>query len=201
MQTITWSKASWFQLTINHAIKISYVMTATNKRLLIFESRGGSNWCTLYRGKPDQHETYASHASPRTSGVRFLWQSPYVATFHKSSTELDRVTAPKKKCSWHNPQHAGWPIHESVPSFSPKPTNEAVEKHKTSINNRLLGLLGPYHWHAIDTFNTCSWGPTERSLIDIGRSYNLRGVGLPRTHSPTFRISCPHFPLVAPLGL
>jgi hypothetical protein len=48
-------------------------MTATNKQLLISESRGDSNRCTLCRGKPDQHATYASHSSPRTSGVHFLW--------------------------------------------------------------------------------------------------------------------------------
>jgi hypothetical protein len=32
-------------------------MTATNKRLLISESRGDSNRCTPCRGKPDQHTT------------------------------------------------------------------------------------------------------------------------------------------------
>jgi hypothetical protein len=123
--------------------------------------------------------------------------SPYVATFHESSTELDRVTAPEKKGSRHNTQHADWPIRGSVPSFSPKPTNEAVEKAKTSINNRLLGLPGSYHWHAIDTFNTCSRGPTERSLIDTVGGYHLGGASLPHTHSLTFPTSCLPFPLVA----
>jgi hypothetical protein len=47
-------------------------MTITNKRLLISESHGDSNWCTPFRGKPDQHDMYAFHASPHTSGVRFL---------------------------------------------------------------------------------------------------------------------------------
>jgi hypothetical protein len=28
------------------------------------------------------------------------WRSPYVATFHESSTGLDGCTAPEKKCSW-----------------------------------------------------------------------------------------------------
>jgi hypothetical protein len=51
-------------------------MAATNKRLLISESRGDSNQCTSYKGKPDQHDIYASHASPRTPGVRFLWAVP-----------------------------------------------------------------------------------------------------------------------------
>jgi hypothetical protein len=47
-------------------------MTATNKRLLISESHGDLNHCTPCRGKPDQHDTYASHTSPRTPSVLFL---------------------------------------------------------------------------------------------------------------------------------
>jgi hypothetical protein len=123
------------------------------------------------------HPSYASYG----------W-SPYVATFHESSTELDRVTAPEKKGSRHNPQCVGSPIRGSVPSFSPEPTNEGMEKVKTSINSRLLGLPGPYHRHAIGVFNTCSRGPTERSLTDTGRGYNLGGADLPQ---PTPRPSQP----------
>jgi hypothetical protein len=63
------------------------------------------------------------------------------------------------------------------------------------------GLPGPYHRHAIGTFNTCSRGPTERSLIDTGGGYKPGGAGLPHTHSPTFPTRYPHFPLMAPPGL
>jgi hypothetical protein len=49
------------------------VKTAINKWLLISESHGDSNRCTPCRGKPDQHATYASHSSPRTPDIRFLW--------------------------------------------------------------------------------------------------------------------------------
>jgi hypothetical protein len=52
------------------------VITVTNKRLLISESRGDSNRCTPCRGKPDQHATYASHSSSRTPSVRFLRTVP-----------------------------------------------------------------------------------------------------------------------------
>jgi hypothetical protein len=152
-----------------------------------------------------KNSTNMTRTLPTPVHVRSMYascgQSSYVATFHESSTELDRVTAPEKKGSWHNLQHAGWPIHGFVPSFSPKPTNEAVEKAKTSINSRLLGLPDPYHRHMIGTFNTCSWRPTERFLIDTDDDYNLRGAGLSRTHSSTFPTSCPHFFLVAPPGL
>jgi hypothetical protein len=64
-------------------------------------------------------------------------------------------------------------------------------------DDQLLGLPGTYHRHAIGTFNTCSWGPTERSLTDLGEGYNLGGAGLSRTHSPTFPTSYLPFPLVA----
>jgi hypothetical protein len=51
-------------------------MVATNKQLLISESRGDLNQCTPYRGKFDQHDTYTSHASPYTPSVRFLRAVP-----------------------------------------------------------------------------------------------------------------------------
>jgi hypothetical protein len=51
-------------------------MAAKNKRLLISENRADSNQCTPYKGKLDQHDTYASHASARMLGVRFLLVVP-----------------------------------------------------------------------------------------------------------------------------
>jgi hypothetical protein len=86
------------------------------------------------------------------------------------------------------------------PASLPQQPKSSGEK-STPVDNWLLGLLDPYHRYAIGTFNTCSRGPTERSLIDTGGSYNLRGAGLPHTHSLTFPTSCPHFPLMTPLGL
>jgi hypothetical protein len=49
------------------------------------------------------------------------------------------------------------------------------------IDDRLLGLPGPYLRHAISTFNTCSQGPTHRSLIDTGGGYNHGGAGFSHT--------------------
>jgi hypothetical protein len=51
-------------------------MAATNKQLLISESRDDLNRCTPCRGKPDQHDAYASDISPCTPGVHFLWAVP-----------------------------------------------------------------------------------------------------------------------------
>jgi hypothetical protein len=110
-------------------------------------------------------------------------------------------TAPEKKGSRHNSQHASWPICGLIPSFSPEPTNEAGDVSQAPVGDQLIGLPGPYHWHTIGTFNTCSRGLTHRSLIDIGGGYNLRGACLPHT---TPRLSQPvvsTFCLSAPPGL
>jgi hypothetical protein len=94
---------------------------------------------------------------------------------------MDRATAPKKKGSRHNLQHADQPIRESVSNFSPEPAIEAMGVNPPSVDNQLLGLLGPYHRHAIGTFNTCSRGPTHRSLTGTGGDYNPGGAGLSHT--------------------
>jgi hypothetical protein len=176
-------------------------MTTINKRLLISESHGDSNRCTPCRGKPDQHAMYSSHATPRTPSVRFLWAAPYVATFHESSTELSRPTALEKKGSRHNPQCA------TDRSAGPYPTSLLSQPMKqwgqsqASINDQLLGLLGPYHQYAIDMFSTCSRGPTEWSLTDTGRGLQPWRCRLSLYHSPTFPTSCLPIRLVAPPGL
>jgi hypothetical protein len=77
-------------------------------------------------------------------------------------------------------------------------SQRTVGKSQAPVDNRLLGLSCPYHRHAIGTFNTCSRGPTERSLIDTGGGYKLGGAGLSHIHSPTFPTSCPHFHLMVP---
>jgi hypothetical protein len=113
---------------------------------------------------------------------------------------------------WTDPLHprrrAQDTIHSTTTVWSAGPYPASLPpqlkssgKKSTHVGNWLLSLPDPYHRHAIGTFNTCSRGPTERSLIDTGRSYNLGGAGLPHTHSPTFRTSCPHFPLMAPPDL
>jgi hypothetical protein len=160
-----------------------------------------------------QIDVHSAGENPTNTSHAFHAQSayglrPYVShTVHlkqhfiQSSTDLNRSTAPEKKGSWHNQQHAGHLILRSIPSFSPTTVNGAVEQSQASVDNRLLGLPGPYHRHAIDTFNICLRWSIHRSLTNTGGVYNLGGVGLPRTHSPTFPTSCLHFPLRASSGL
>jgi hypothetical protein len=68
---------------------LSYLRDDCRKQaILISESGGDSNRCTPYKGKLDQHNTYASHASPRTPGVCFLWVVPVRGNL---SQVIDRV--------------------------------------------------------------------------------------------------------------
>jgi hypothetical protein len=173
-------------------------MTTTNKRLFISESHGDSNRCTPCREKLDQHATYASHASSRMLGVRFLWAVPVRGNL---SRVVDRVE--HAHCS----REKGLPTQSSTPadrSTGPYPVSlpnqpmKQWEQSQASIDGRLVGLLGSYHQHATGMFNTCLWGPTHRSLTNTGGGYNLRGAGLPHTtHRPsqpaisTFHLSAP----------
>jgi hypothetical protein len=156
----------------------------------------------ILQGKPPINTPHASHAQS-AYGLR-----PYVS--HVLNAKQPFVshrqiwmdpTAPDKKVPRHNPQHAGRPIHGFIPSFSLKPTNEAVGLSQASADDKLLGLLGPYHQHVISTFNTCSRGPTHRSLIDRGGGYSLEGAGFPYTTPRPSQPTVSPFHLRAPPGL
>jgi hypothetical protein len=140
-----------------------------------------------------RQSTYVPHTLP-VGGLR-TWQP-----FAQSLTDLNRSTA-KKKGSRHNSHHAGWPIHGFVPTFSPTTVNKIVGKSQTSIDNRQLGLLDPYHRHTIGTFNAGSRGPTHRSLTDSDGGYNLEGAGFPRTTPRPSQPTVFTFDLRVPLSL
>jgi hypothetical protein len=56
-------------------------------------------------------------------------------------------------------------------------------KGKHLLMTGYIGLLGTYYQHVISTFNTCSRGPTHRSLTNTASGYNLGGADFPQ-HSP-----------------
>jgi hypothetical protein len=112
---------------------------------------------------------------------------------------MDRATAPEKKGSQHNSQHVGWLIHRSVPSFSPKTVIEAVGVKPLSVDDKLLGLPGPYLRHAIGSFNTCSRWLTHRSLTDTGRGYNLGGADFSQTTPQPSQTMVLRFPPKGPV--
>jgi hypothetical protein len=92
------------------------------------------------------------------------------------------TTAPEKSAPDSTSQ-SGWVARRTCLSFSLNTIIEAVGLNQASADDKLLGLLDPYHQHAISTFNTWLRGPTHRSLTDTGECYNLRGAELPH-HTP-----------------
>jgi hypothetical protein len=78
-------------------------MTDTNKRLLISESRDDLNRCTPYRGKPDQHDTYASHITPHMPGVHFLWAVPVRDNLSLAFTKLKQAPTPERNLGNQRP--------------------------------------------------------------------------------------------------
>jgi hypothetical protein len=144
------------------------VKTATNKRLLISESRGDLNRCTPYRGKPDQHATRFSRSVCVWSTIIRISRGPYIATFHTVVNRFEQI---------HCTREEGLPTQSTArrPSdmwartqLLSHNSQRAVGKSQAPVDNRLLGLPDPYHRHVIGTFNTCSRGPNERSLINTG---------------------------------
>jgi hypothetical protein len=169
-------------------------MTVTNKRLLIFESHDDSNRCTPCRGKPDQHATHFPRSVCVWSMTIRISRGPHIATFHTVINRFERIY-----CTWEE----GLPTQSTTrrPSDPRVRTQllshnsqRAVGKSQAPVDNRLLVLPSPYHRHAIGTFNTCSRGPTERSLIDTDRGYNLGGAGFPRITPRPSRPAVSPFP-------
>jgi hypothetical protein len=58
-------------------------MTATNKRLLVSESRGDSNRYTPCRGKPDQHTTRFPHSVHVWTSTIHISHGPHIATYRE----------------------------------------------------------------------------------------------------------------------
>jgi hypothetical protein len=156
-------------------------VTTTNKWLLISKSHGDSNRCTPCR----KNLTKMSHTLPTPVHVRPVYascgQSLYMATFHESSTELSRHTAPKKKGSQHNPQRTAnrstAPYPASLPSQPMKQWGAKPSIYQRPAT-RFTGSISP----VCDQYvQYCSQGLTHQSLTDIGGGYNLGGASFPRT--------------------
>jgi hypothetical protein len=139
------------------------------------------NQCTLYKGKSDTHDTYASHVSPHTPCVRFLWVVHVRGNLLHAINSVGRTLLHlRKRAPDTTPSPTEWCIGPP-PSFSPKITIKAVMKAKHLLTTGYIDLLGLYHQHVISTFNTCSRGPTHRFLTDTNGGYSLEGTGFPHT--------------------
>jgi hypothetical protein len=129
--------------------------------------------------------TNTTRMLPKQMHVRLTYASCewslYMATFHESSTELSKATAPKKRGSRHNPQHASWPIHGSVLSFSLEPTNEEVGAKPSIYRWHAIRLTGPISPACYRYVQYLLAGANPSILNQHRRGYNLGGVVFPHT--------------------
>jgi hypothetical protein len=72
----------------------------------IRESRRFESMYAL-QGKPNKHATHFPCSVRVRSRTIHISRGPHIATLRTSSIALDRVTAPEKKGTRHNPQHVG----------------------------------------------------------------------------------------------
>jgi hypothetical protein len=176
-------------------------MTTTNKRLLISESRGDSNRCTPYRGKPDQHAMYASHASPSTFDVHFLRAIPVRGNLSRVIDRVEQAHYSREEGLPTQSTARCWPIREFVPIFSYEPTNEEVgaksniyQRPDTMLTGPITPVCDRYVQYLLAGAN---WTVLNRHRWGI-QPWRCR---LSTYHFPTFPTSCLPFFLVAPSDL
>jgi hypothetical protein len=169
--------------------------------ILISESHGDSNRYISYRRKSDQHATHI------LCSVRVWCQSIRISRGQCIATFCEVIN---RFVQMHCPREEGLPTQFTTRRPSDPRVHTQLLSHNSqwgsgekqaSIDNQLLGLPGPYHRLVIDTFNTCSRGPTLRSLTDIGGGYSLKDVGFPHTTPWPSQPMVSSFHLRAPPGL
>jgi hypothetical protein len=119
--------------------------------------------CTLPVGGPCTWQPFTSRQQSSAGPLLLRKRAP--DTIHSASA--NRSTGP-------------------YPASLPSQPMKQWGQSQASISDRLLGLLGPYHQHAIDTFNTYSRVPTPRSLTDTGGGYHIENLRIARILSPPF---------------
>jgi hypothetical protein len=105
--------------------------------------------------------------------------------------------APEKKGSWHNPQHVSWPIHGFIPSFSPKPTNEAVGLGQASVETIRISR-GPYITSMRSVCSILARGVNPLVLNQHRQGLQPYRCRLSTYHSLTFPTDSLHFPPKGP---
>jgi hypothetical protein len=153
-----------------------------------------------------QRKTRPTCHTPSMLSSCMVQDHTYLTRSMHSNPSWDTDSVGQSHCSWEKglPTHftACWLTNPRVHTqFLSRASQWSSGESQTSVDGRLLGLPGAYHRHTIGIFNTCSRGPTHRSLTDIGKGYNLEGTSFSHTHSPTFPTSYLQFPLRAPPSL
>jgi hypothetical protein len=179
-----------------------YMFTATNKQLLISESRGDLNRCTPCKGKirPIRHTLFTLSPHMPIDHTYLIWftysnlsrshQQSWAGPLLLSKRALDTIhstSADRSACPY--------PV-----SLSSQPMKQWGAKPTFCWwpVTKLTGLILP----ACDRYvQYLLAGAIHRSLTDTGGGYNLEGVGLPHTTHRSSQPAVSTFHLWSPLSL
>jgi hypothetical protein len=177
---------------------ISYMKTATNKRLLISVSHADSNWCTPCRGKLDIHDTYASHANPPTPYIHFLRAIHVQGNISQAIINVGQtLLLSRKRAPDTTPSLAEW-YTGLPPSFSPNIVIEAAMKAKHLLMNKLHQFTGPITPACDRYVQYLLVGANPSILNRHNRGLEAWRYRLSTYHSLTFPTSGLHFTLKGP---
>jgi hypothetical protein len=177
-------------------MSLSYLRVDGHKQAVThIREPGDSNRCTPYKG----NLTNTPHASHAWSAYGL--DHMYLTRFMHSNLSLATNSVGQSHYSWETRLPTTFPTRWLTDPYvwTQFPLNQRRSgESQASVDGMLLGLMSPYLWYAIKMFNTCSWGPTHRSLTDTDGGYSFWGAGFPHhTLRPSQPMVC-HFP---PKGL
>jgi hypothetical protein len=118
-------------------------------------------------GKPSQHATRSVHIWSQTIHIS---RGQRIPTFRVVPTRSKQAPTPEEILATIDRLVRPSPWVTS--SFFPHDRLSIGERGFGQVVTQLHQLTGPIYQHVIGTLNTCSWGPTHRSLINTGGGYN-----------------------------
>jgi hypothetical protein len=152
----------------------------------------------ILQGKPDTHDTCASHVSPHTPLVRFLRTVPVRGNLLDWPNRVGRVLLLlRKRAPDTIPSTPAGRATCPPPSLSPLIDIEAVMKAKALLTN----ITWPITLACDQYVQYLLVGANHRSLTNTGGGYNLGDLSLPHRSPQPSQPMILRFPLRAPPDL
>jgi hypothetical protein len=176
-------------------------MTATNKRLLISESRSDLNRCTSCRENPDQHATHFPCSVRVWSMTIRISRGPHIATFHVVVNRFEHI---------HCTREEGLPTQSTAHWSSDSRVRTQLLSHNSQWSS---GEKSSFCWRPTTKLTrptppACDWyvqyllaGANQMVLNWHRRGLQPWRCWFSMYHSSTFPTSYLPFPVVAPPGL
>jgi hypothetical protein len=151
---------------------LSYLRDDCHKQAVthIWESRWFELMYTLQGKTRPTHHMFSTLSPRMVQDHTYLTRSMY-SNLSCSPHEVEIGPYTRKK-SWRPKNILARPSPWVTSFFLPHDSLWVGERGFGQVVTQLHRLAGPICQHVISTFNSCSWGPTYRSLTNTGRGYN-----------------------------